>query len=203
MFLRTRKRNKYLKSTLLRVIVLDVPESLRYTFNSVKIATNNFSDDNILGKGGFGNVYKGMLENGQEIAVKRLKTVSTQCGNEFKNEAEPPPKLNHCNLVQLCGYTIEGIMRLLIYELLTHRSLDKYIFDSSKSSILNRERHHNIIIDVASGLHYLHEGSRERICNVSYFCNSFCFIVIRILHFNICNSGTLIIMKIAFYIILV
>ncbi|KAJ0482902.1 putative protein kinase RLK-Pelle-DLSV family [Helianthus annuus] len=71
---------------------------------------------------------QGMLENGQEIAVKRLKTVSTQCGNEFKNEAEPPPKLNHCNLVQLCGYTIEGIGHLLIYELLTHGSLDKYIF---------------------------------------------------------------------------
>ncbi|MFS7927738.1 putative protein kinase RLK-Pelle-DLSV family [Helianthus anomalus] len=144
-----------------------------------------------------------MLENGQEIAVKRLKTVSTQGGKEFKNEAEPLAKLNHCNLVQLCGYTIEGIERLLIYELLIHESLDKYIFDSSKSSILDREKLHNIIIDVASGLHYLHEGSRERICNVLYFCNSFCFIVIRILHFNLCSSETLIIMKIGFYIILV
>ncbi|KAJ0716300.1 putative protein kinase RLK-Pelle-DLSV family [Helianthus annuus] len=94
----------------------------------MKIATNNFSDNNILGKGGFGYVYKGMLENGQEIAVNRLKTLPTQGGKEFKNEAEPLLKLNHCNLVQLCGYTIEGIERLLIYELLTHGSLDKYIF---------------------------------------------------------------------------
>ncbi|MFS7927740.1 putative protein kinase RLK-Pelle-DLSV family [Helianthus anomalus] len=74
------------------------------------------------------NLNQGMLENGQEIAVKRLKSVSTQGGKEFKNEAEPLAKLNHCNLVQLCGYTIEGIERLLIYELLTHGSLDKYIF---------------------------------------------------------------------------
>ncbi|MFS8007591.1 putative protein kinase RLK-Pelle-DLSV family [Helianthus anomalus] len=160
-FLRMRKKEQTPQANTF--IVLDVPKSLQYTFNSVKIATNDFSDDNILGKGGFGNVYKGTLENGQEIAVKRLKTTSNQGGDEFKNEAELLAKVNHCNLVQLCGYSIEGTERLLMYELMPHGSLDKYIFDPSKSSLLDWEKRRNIIIDVACGLHYLHEGSRQKI----------------------------------------
>ncbi|KAM0069777.1 putative protein kinase RLK-Pelle-DLSV family [Helianthus debilis subsp. tardiflorus] len=64
-----------------------------------------------------------MLENRQEIVVKRLKTVSTQGDKEFKNEAELLAKLNHYNLVQLCGYNIGGIERLLIYEVMPHGSL--------------------------------------------------------------------------------
>ncbi|KAF5774980.1 putative non-specific serine/threonine protein kinase [Helianthus annuus] len=71
-FLRTRKKEQTPQTNTIK-IVLDVPESLRYTFNSVKIATSNFSDDKILVKCGFGKVYKGTLENGQEIDVKRVK----------------------------------------------------------------------------------------------------------------------------------
>ncbi|PWA95864.1 receptor-like protein kinase [Artemisia annua] len=107
-------------------------ESLQYSFSLAKAATNDFAEDNKLGQGGFGAVYKGKLEDGQEIAVKRLAKDSGQGDIEFKNEVLLVAKLQHRNLVRLLGFSIERSERLLIYEFLPNASLDRFIFDPSK-----------------------------------------------------------------------
>ncbi|GKD43328.1 kinase RLK-Pelle-DLSV family protein [Tanacetum coccineum] len=138
-------------------------ESLRYNFSLVKAATEDFSKNNKLGQGGFGAVYKGKLEDGQEIAVKRLATDSSQGDKEFKNEVLLVAKLQHRNLVRLLGFSIQGSERLLIYEFLPNASLDQIIFDPTKSTLLDWEKRYNIIKGIAKGLLYLHEDSRLRV----------------------------------------
>ncbi|KAL8259082.1 hypothetical protein R6Q59_027035 [Mikania micrantha] len=142
---------------------LSTIESLQHDFGTVKAATNNFSDSNKLGEGGFGSVYKGNLQNGQEIAVKRLSEDSGQGETEFKNEVMLVAKLQHRNLVRFLGFSLEGIERLLIYEFMPNASLDQIIFDPTKSAFLDWNRRSNIIKGVARGLLYLHEDSRLRI----------------------------------------
>ncbi|KAL3627577.1 hypothetical protein CASFOL_028940 [Castilleja foliolosa] len=132
-------------------------ESIKYTLSTIRAATNNFSDDNKLGQGGFGAVYKGKLSNDQEIAVKRLSKDSGQGDQEFKNEVLLLAKLQHRNLVRLLGFCLEGVEKLLIYEFVQNASLDKFIFDPVKRSILDWEKRHNIIRGIARGILYLHE----------------------------------------------
>ncbi|WJX31941.1 receptor protein-tyrosine kinase [Trifolium repens] len=100
-------------------------------FDQVTIlkATNNFSFDNKLGEGGFGPVYKGILLDGQEIAVKRLSKSSGQGSKEFKNEVILCAKLQHRNLVKVVGCCIEGDEKMLIYEYMSNNSLDSILFD--------------------------------------------------------------------------
>ncbi|GKD00780.1 putative receptor-like protein kinase [Tanacetum coccineum] len=141
-------------------------ESFQYDFNKVKVATNDFSEDNKLGQGGFGAVYKGVLEDGQEIAVKRLADNSGQGDQEFKNEVVLVVKLQHRNLVRLLGFSIHGHERLLIYEFLPNASLDHFIFDPIKRTFLNWEKRYKIIKGVAKGLLYLHEDSRLKIIHL-------------------------------------
>ncbi|KAF5786424.1 putative protein kinase RLK-Pelle-DLSV family [Helianthus annuus] len=138
-------------------------ESLQYNFNIIKTATNDFSQENKLGVGGFGAVYRGKLGDGHEIAVKRLAKDSGQGDVEFKNEVLLVAKLQHRNLVRLLGFSIEGNERLLIYEYLPNASLDKFLFDPIKRAFLDWEKRYNIINGVAKGLLYLHEDSRLRI----------------------------------------
>ncbi|GKV51942.1 hypothetical protein SLEP1_g58555 [Rubroshorea leprosula] len=138
-------------------------ESLQYDLATVRAATNNFCDENKLGQGGFGAVYKGKLPNGQEVAVKRLSSGSGQGDLEFKNEVLLVAKLQHRNLVRLLGFCLEGDERLLIYEFVPNTSLDHFIFDPIKRAQLNWESRHKIIGGIARGLLYLHEDSRLRI----------------------------------------
>ncbi|MBA0759224.1 hypothetical protein Gotri_022141, partial [Gossypium trilobum] len=99
-----------------------------FEFGTIAQATDSFSFMNKLGQGGFGPVYKGTLANGQEIAVKRLSKSSGQGPNEFKNEVKLIAKLQHRNLVRLLGCCIHGDERMLVYEYMPNRSLDKFIF---------------------------------------------------------------------------
>ncbi|KAL5730990.1 non-specific serine/threonine protein kinase [Ranunculus cassubicifolius] len=137
--------------------------SLQFDLDVIRTATDNFSDSNKLGEGGFGIVYKGELLDGQEIAVKRLSKHSGQGSQEFKNEVVLLHKLQHRNLVRLLGFCLGGEEKLLIYEFVPNGSLDKYIFDSIKKSSLDWQRRCNIIGGIARGLVYLHEDSRLRI----------------------------------------
>ncbi|KAJ0444110.1 putative protein kinase RLK-Pelle-DLSV family [Helianthus annuus] len=114
-------------------------ESLQYNFSTIKAATNDFSENNKLGRGGFGVVYKGKLIDGTEIAVKRLVGNSQQGDIEFKNEVLLVLKLRHRNLVRLLGFSIEGKERLLIYEFLPNASLDRFVFDQTKRTLLDWE----------------------------------------------------------------
>ncbi|KAI7729972.1 hypothetical protein M8C21_008136 [Ambrosia artemisiifolia] len=104
-----------------------------FSFSTITNATANFSPDNKLGEGGFGPVYKGMLEEGQEIAVKRLSKNSSQGHDEFKNEVIFISKLQHRNLVKILGCCIEGDEKLLVYEYMPNKSLDSFIFGTSHS----------------------------------------------------------------------
>ncbi|XP_042519824.1 cysteine-rich receptor-like protein kinase 8 isoform X2 [Macadamia integrifolia] len=132
-------------------------------FDTVKVATGNFSDSNKLGEGGFGTVYKGTLQDGKEIAVKRLSRRSRQGLEEFKNEVILIAKLQHRNLVRLLGCGIEGEEKLLIYEFMSSGSLDFLIFDPIKRSQLHWATRYQIIDGIGRGLLYLHEGSRLKI----------------------------------------
>ncbi|KAJ9690115.1 hypothetical protein PVL29_012656 [Vitis rotundifolia] len=138
-------------------------ESLQFQFSTIRFATDNFSDANKLGEGGFGSVYKGRLSDGQEIAVKRLSAGSKQGELEFKNEVLLMAKLQHRNLVRLLGFCLERSERLLIYEFMPNLSLHGFIFDPIKQTQLNWEKRYKIIGGIARGLLYLHEDSRLRI----------------------------------------
>ncbi|KAL0694392.1 hypothetical protein Bca4012_061572 [Brassica carinata] len=96
----------------------------------IMAATNAFSEENKLGEGGFGPVYKGNLPNGIEVAIKRLSHKSSQGLIEFKNEVVLIVKLQHKNLVKLLGYCVEGDEKLLIYEYMSNKSLDALLFES-------------------------------------------------------------------------
>ncbi|KAF5938829.1 hypothetical protein HYC85_023088 [Camellia sinensis] len=133
------------------------------SFASVVEATNNFSIENKLGQSGFGPVYKGILQEGRVIAVKRLSTTSCQGLVEFKNELILISKLQHTNLVRVLGCCIHGEEKMLIYEYLLNNSLDTYIFDPAKRGLLDWTKRLNIIEGVAQGLLYLHKYSRMRV----------------------------------------
>ncbi|KAG2680798.1 hypothetical protein I3760_11G114600 [Carya illinoinensis] len=126
-------------------------------------ATNNFSSNNKLGEGGFGPVYKGTLPEGQVIAVKRLSTNSGQGPNEFINEVKLIAKLQHRNLVKLLGCYKEENEKILIYEYMPNKSLESFIFDQTKSKLLDWRKRIDIISGIAKGLLYLHEDSRLRV----------------------------------------
>ncbi|XP_020224010.1 cysteine-rich receptor-like protein kinase 10 [Cajanus cajan] len=138
-------------------------ESLRFDFSTIEAATNKFSNANKLGEGGFGEVYKGLLPSGQEVAVKRLSKSSGQGGDEFKNEVEVVAKLQHRNLVRLLGFCLEGEEKILVYEFVVNKSLDYILFDPDKQISLDWTSRYKIIKGIARGIHYLHEDSRLKI----------------------------------------
>ncbi|KAM5588497.1 hypothetical protein ABKV19_006776 [Rosa sericea] len=137
----------------------DQAEQFMYNFDSILIATNNFSSTNKLGEGGFGPVYKGKLQEGKEIAVKRLSRSSGQGVEEFKNEMLLISKLQHKNLVKIMGCCVTEDEKLLIYEFMENKSLDTLLFDLSRRAELDWARRFNIIQGVARGLLYLHHDS--------------------------------------------
>ncbi|KAK7312926.1 hypothetical protein VNO77_37181 [Canavalia gladiata] len=139
---------------------LDLP---LFDLQTIKTATTNFLIRNKIGEGGFGPVYWGKLEDGQEIAVKRLSRNSGQGMTEFINEVKLIVKLQHRNLVKLLGCCIEGQERLLVYEYMSNGSLDSFIFDDTKAKLLQWPQRFHIIGGIARGLMYLHQDSRLRI----------------------------------------
>ncbi|KAL1196352.1 Cysteine-rich receptor-like protein kinase 36 [Cardamine amara subsp. amara] len=141
----------------------DGQSTLRFDFGMILIATDEFSPENKLGQGGFGSVYKGILQNGQEIAVKRLAGGSGQGDLEFKNEVLLLTRLQHRNLVKLLGFCNEGNEEILVYEHVPNLSLDHFIFDEDKRLLLTWDVRCRIIEGVARGLLYLHEDSQLRI----------------------------------------
>ncbi|KAL7213420.1 hypothetical protein ACSBR2_016026 [Camellia fascicularis] len=137
-------------------------------FPSIKLdlihaATKHFSEENKLGQGGFGPVYKGTLPDGREIAVKRLSKALGQGLKEFKNEVILIARLQHRNLVRVLGCCLEENESLLIYEYMPNKSLDVFLFDSTRGELLDWKRRFLIINGIARGILYLHEDSRLRI----------------------------------------
>ncbi|XP_060214662.1 G-type lectin S-receptor-like serine/threonine-protein kinase At4g27290 isoform X2 [Lycium barbarum] len=139
---------------------IDVPF---FSLESILVATDDFSEQNKLGQGGFGPVYKGIFSGGREIAVKRLSSHSGQGINEFKNEVILIARLQHRNLVRILGYCFQSSEKILLYEYMANKSLDTFIFDRRRCMILNWSKRFEIIEGIARGLLYLHHDSRLRI----------------------------------------
>ncbi|KAH7424490.1 hypothetical protein KP509_11G011200 [Ceratopteris richardii] len=122
--------------------------------------TNDFCEQNVLGKGGFGVVYKGELDDGTKIAVKRMtaSTVSNKGVNEFQAEIAVLTKVRHRHLVALLGYCIEGSERLLVYEYMPNGTLSQHLFEWKKLNLspLSWERRLSIALDMGRGVEYLH-----------------------------------------------
>ncbi|XP_030971351.1 G-type lectin S-receptor-like serine/threonine-protein kinase At1g11330 [Quercus lobata] len=134
-----------------------------FSLEELATATNNFHVANVLGRGGFGTVYKGKLRDGQEIAVKRLSRSSGQGLEEFMNEVFVISKLQHRNLVRLLGCCIEGEENMLVYEYMSNKSLDAIVFDPLNQKHLDWKNRFNIIEGISRGLLYLHRDSRLKI----------------------------------------
>uniref|UniRef100_A0A0E0LLT6 Uncharacterized protein n=1 Tax=Oryza punctata TaxID=4537 RepID=A0A0E0LLT6_ORYPU len=127
---------------------------------SLQVATDNFHESKKIGEGGFGAVYKGIL-NGQEVAVKRMTKGSNQGLEELKNELVLVAKLHHRNLVRLVGFCLDEGERLLIYEYMPNKSLDTFLFEQRRQ--LDWAIRFKIIEGIARGLQYLHEDSQKKI----------------------------------------
>ncbi|PAN14287.1 hypothetical protein PAHAL_2G397500 [Panicum hallii] len=138
-------------------------DSLLLDISTLRSATDNFAESNRLGEGGFGAVYKGILPDGQEIAVKRLSQSSGQGMQELKNELVLVAKLQHKNLVRLVGVCLQEHEKLLVYEYMPNRSIDTILFDPEKSKELDWGKRVKIINGIARGLQYLHEDSQLKI----------------------------------------
>ncbi|XP_057249466.1 G-type lectin S-receptor-like serine/threonine-protein kinase CES101 isoform X2 [Beta vulgaris subsp. vulgaris] len=134
-----------------------------FSFGSMVQATDNFSSSNKIGRGGYGIVYKGILANNQEIAIKRLSKTSKQGRLEFMNEVKLVAKLQHTNLVKLIGYCIEQGEKMVVYEYMHNKSLDYFLNDRGRNLLLDWKKRFKIVEGVAQGLLYLHKYSRLKI----------------------------------------
>ncbi|XP_027353743.1 cysteine-rich receptor-like protein kinase 10 [Abrus precatorius] len=126
-------------------------------------STDNFSEASKLGEGGFGPVYKGILPDGRQIAVKRLSKASGQGSEEFKNEVMFIAKLQHRNLVRLLACCLEENEKILVYEYMPNASLNFHLFDDEKKKQLDWNLRLSIINGIARGILYLHEDSRLKV----------------------------------------
>ncbi|CAL5097634.1 unnamed protein product [Urochloa decumbens] len=138
-------------------------DMLLLDLSTLRVATEDFAESKMLGKGGFGMVYKGVLPDGQEIAVKRLSQGSRQGIGELKSELVLVAKLHHKNLVRLIGVCLQEHEKILVYEYMPNRSLDTILFDSERSKELDWGKRFKIVSGIARGLQYLHEDSQLKI----------------------------------------
>lgn len=135
-----------------------------YTLRELEIATNCFSDDHVIGEGGYGIVYHGRLTDGTSVAVKNLLNNKGQAEKEFRVEVEAIGRVRHKCLVRLLGYCAEGAHRMLVYEFVDNGNLEQWLHgDVGPSSPLTWDIRMKIILGTAKGLAYLHEGLEPKV----------------------------------------
>ncbi|CAH9079635.1 unnamed protein product [Cuscuta epithymum] len=135
-----------------------------YSLKELEMATNGFSADNVIGEGGYGVVYRGVLPDGSIVAVKNLLNNKGQAEKEFKVEVEAIGKVRHKNLVGLLGYCADGTQRLLVYEYVDNGNLEQWLHgDVGPVSPLTWDLRMKIAIGIARGLAYLHEGLEPKV----------------------------------------
>ncbi|KAG5231824.1 LRR receptor serine/threonine-protein kinase [Salix suchowensis] len=140
---------------------------VKYTFDEIRKATRNFSRDNIIGRGGYGNVYKGELPDGSLVAFKRFKNCSAAGDSTFTHEVEVIASVRHVNLVALRGYCtatspFEGHQRIIVCDLIKNGTLYDHLFGSSAEK-LSWPIRQKIALGTARGLAYLHYGAQPSI----------------------------------------
>ncbi|XVF59402.1 hypothetical protein PTKIN_Ptkin07bG0272900 [Pterospermum kingtungense] len=135
-----------------------------YTLRELEASTNGFAHDKVIGEGGYGIVYHGVLEDNTQVAVKNLLNNRGQAEKEFKVEVEAIGRVRHKNLVRLLGYCAEGAHRILVYEYVNNGNLEQWIHgDVGPCSPLTWDIRMNIILGTAKGLTYLHEGLEPKV----------------------------------------
>ncbi|MQL87489.1 hypothetical protein Taro_020035, partial [Colocasia esculenta] len=135
-----------------------------YTLRDLETATGSFADENVIGEGGYGIVYHGVLDDNTQVAVKNLLNNRGQAEKEFKVEVEAIGRVRHKNLVRLLGYCAEGAHRMLVYEYMDNGNLEQWLYgDVGPISPLTWEIRMNIILGTAKGLMYLHEGLEPKV----------------------------------------
>ncbi|MCD7450703.1 Proline-rich receptor-like protein kinase perk8 [Datura stramonium] len=133
-----------------------------FTYEELAEATNGFSSDSVLGEGGFGCVYKGVLSDGREVAVKQLKSGSGQGEREFRAEVEIISRVHHRHLVSLVGYCISEQQRLLVYDYVPNDTLDYHLHGKGRPT-MDWATRVKVAAGAARGLAYLHEDCHPRI----------------------------------------
>ncbi|XP_010522963.1 PREDICTED: probable serine/threonine-protein kinase At1g01540 isoform X2 [Tarenaya hassleriana] len=135
-----------------------------YTLRELEAATNGLCEENVIGEGGYGIVYRGILTDGTKVAVKNLLNNRGQAEKEFRVEVEAIGRVRHKNLVRLLGYCVEGAYRMLVYEYLDNGNLEQWLHgDVGDVSPLTWDIRMNIILGIAKGLAYLHEGLEPKV----------------------------------------
>ncbi|KAL3531390.1 hypothetical protein ACH5RR_010712 [Cinchona calisaya] len=140
---------------------------VRFNLDEIKAAAKDFSRVNIIGRGGYGNVYKGVLPDGSEVALKRFKNCSASGDATFTHEVEVIASVRHVNLVALRGYCVattpyEGHQRIIVCDLIKNGSLHDHLFGSNENK-LSWPLRQKIALGTAKGLAYLHYGAQPSI----------------------------------------
>ncbi|KAL1551544.1 Proline-rich receptor-like protein kinase perk1 [Salvia divinorum] len=134
-----------------------------FTYEELALATDNFSDSNLLGQGGFGYVHKGVLHDGRDVAIKQLKMGSGQGEREFQAEVEIISRVHHSHLVSLLGHCISGARRLLVYEYVANQTLEFHLHGKVCKYPIKWATRMKVALGSAKGLAYLHEDCHPKI----------------------------------------
>ncbi|KAJ4716505.1 Kinase family protein [Melia azedarach] len=145
-------------------VSVDVGWGRWYSLRELDMATHGFAEESVIGEGGYGVVYRGVLQDGSVVAVKNLLNNKGQAEKEFKVEVEAIGKVRHKNLVGLIGYCAEGAQRMLVYEYVDNGNLEQWLHgDVGAVSPLTWDIRMKIAIGTAKALAYLHEGLEPKV----------------------------------------